>query len=148
MSSFVGPARSWILYTFKKKQNGSWATKFMRVPVSAGPAELMTTVNPHRPPACANSPATLCAIAEQSQDLKQLIFTRLDPLNGRGHELTRFDINPGGYHVWALSPDGTRMALFDENVQGPIHIPGSRAAGSSLYGWAPAHDHFVSKLQG
>ena len=71
---------------------------------------------------CANSPATLCAIAEQSQDLKQLIFTALDPMNGRGRELTRFDIAPHDYYVWALSPDGTRIAVLNKNVEGPIHV--------------------------
>ena len=79
------------------------------------------TGNFYGPPSCANSPATLCTIAEQSQDQKQLIFTALDPLNGRGRELTRFDTDPDGYYVWALSPNGTRIAVLNKPA-GPIHI--------------------------
>jgi hypothetical protein len=63
----------------------------------------------------------LCAIAEQSQDRKQLIFTALDSLNGRGQELTRFDINPNGYYVWSLSPDGARIAVLNKQA-GPIYV--------------------------
>ena len=84
-----------VLYTIKEKQSDlSVVTKLMRVPASGGPAELVMTGNFYGSSSCANSPATLCAIAEQSQDLKQLIFTALDPMNGRGRELTRFDIAP------------------------------------------------------
>ena len=66
----------------------------------------------HGPLSCAKSPATLCALAEQSQDAKQLVFTAFDALTGHGRELSRFDIDPSGDYVWALSPDGTCIAIL------------------------------------
>jgi serine/threonine protein kinase len=118
----TSPDGTLVLYPIKEKQiNSSVVTKLMRVPVSGGPSELVMTGDLYESPSCANSPATLCAIAEQSQDLKQLIFTALDPLTGRGQELTRFDVDPNGNYVWVLSPDGTRIALLNK-VEGPIHI--------------------------
>jgi serine/threonine protein kinase len=111
-----------VLYTIREKESASSIpTKLMRVPVEGGPAELVTTGNFYGPPSCATPPATLCAIAEQSQDRKQLIFTALDSLNGRGQELTRFDINPNGYYVWSLSPDGARIAVLNKQA-GPIYV--------------------------
>jgi hypothetical protein len=118
----VSPDGTWALYMVISKELGSSAgTKLMRAPVSGGPSELVMTANLYGPLSCANSPATLCAIAEQSQDLKQLIFTSLDPLKGRGHELTRLDVDPKGTYVWALSPDGTQIAALN-SVGGAIHI--------------------------
>jgi serine/threonine protein kinase/dipeptidyl aminopeptidase/acylaminoacyl peptidase len=118
----TSPDGALVLYTIKEKQSDlSVVTKLMRIPTSGGPAELVMTGDLYEPPSCAISPATLCAIAEQSQDLKQLVFTAFDPLNGRGRELTRFDLEPNGNYVWALSPDGTRIALLNK-VEGPIHI--------------------------
>jgi hypothetical protein len=113
-----------VLYTIKEKQSDlSVVTKLMRVPVLGGPSELVMTGDLYGPPSCARSPATLCAIAEQSQDLKQVIFTTLDPLNGRGRKIARFDIDPKGYYAWTLSPDGTRIAVLDKDkAEAPIHI--------------------------
>jgi hypothetical protein len=118
----TSPDGSLVLYTAKEKQNDSSSpTKLMRVPISGGPAELVMTGNLYGPPSCANSPATLCAIAEQSQDLKHVMFTALDPMKGQGRELARFDTDPNGYYIWTLSPDGTRIALLNK-AEGPIHI--------------------------
>jgi hypothetical protein len=58
-------------------------------------------------------PAQLCAIAERSADQKELIFTALNPVGGRAHELTRVDISGLADVRWDLSPDGTRIALLD-----------------------------------
>jgi Tol biopolymer transport system component len=60
---------------------------------------------------CAFSQGKLCAFAERSADGKQIIFTSLDPLKGRGHELARFGISPENTYGWALSPDGTLIAV-------------------------------------
>jgi DNA-binding beta-propeller fold protein YncE len=51
----------------------------------------------------------------------QLIFTAFDPLQGRGRELTRFDIDPQSNYDWALSPDGSRIAVLNM-MEGRIHI--------------------------
>jgi hypothetical protein len=70
----------------------------------------------------------LCAIAERTPDLKQLIFTAFDPLRGRGRELIRFDTDATAdldryllHYAWDLSPDGTRIAILKYS-DGRIHV--------------------------
>ena len=54
----------------------------------------------------------LCVIAEQNQDGQPIIFTAFDAIEGRGAELTRFETKEGGGYNWAVSPDGTRIAVL------------------------------------
>jgi len=125
----TSPDGALVLYTIFARPNlipsesgFSTPVQLMRVPVTGGaPPQLVLTANLYGPPGCARSPATLCAIAERSQDLKQLIFTAFDPLQGRGPELARFDIDPQGNYDWALSPDGTRIAVLNM-LEARIHI--------------------------
>ena len=63
----------------------------------------------------------MCAVGEYSPDRKQLIFTSFDPLKTRGPELLRHDIDPDGRYTWALSPDGSRIALLNP-PEGRVHI--------------------------
>jgi len=64
----------------------------------------------------------LCTVAEPTEDHKQLIVTAFDPVNGRGAELLRFDLDPRedrwGFDV---SNDGSRIAAIT-GPEGPIHI--------------------------
>ena len=115
------PDGKWILYPLHEEGNSSTWTKLMRVPVSGGQPELVLTGNFYEGPSCANPPVMLCVIAEQSQDGNQLTLSAVDPLKGRGRELARFDLEPSDSYDWALSPDGTRVALLD-TAKGPIHI--------------------------
>jgi hypothetical protein len=52
-------------------------------------------------------------LAEQSEDRKQMIASILDPVKGRGPELTRFDFDRELIEVWTcvISLDGTRLAI-------------------------------------
>ena len=124
----TSPDGALVLYTIFARSNlipsesgFSTPVQLMRVPITGGAPQLVLTANLYGPPGCARSPSTLCAIAERSQDLKQLIFTAFGPLQGRGGELTRFDIDPQGNYDWALSPDGTRIAVLSM-LEGRIHI--------------------------
>ncbi len=63
----------------------------------------------------------MCAIAELTGDGKQEIISALDPLKGRGSELTRLDLDPNAYWCTALSPDGSRIAAT-RRADGPIYI--------------------------
>jgi serine/threonine protein kinase len=119
----MSPDGTWVLYLVYPKESGSSApARLMRVPIAGGPPQLVLTasiVDTHR---CARSPATLCAIAEQTPDRKQLVFTSFDPVEGRGPELIRFDIDPTASYTWDLSPDGTRIALRSRSEQQTIHV--------------------------
>jgi hypothetical protein len=87
---------------------------------------------------CARLPATLCAIAEQTRDHKQLIFTSFDPVKGIGGELMRFDTDPNAEYEWDLSPDGTQIAVH-KFMEGRIHVlslSGQLAREISVNGWS------------
>ena len=128
----LSPDGAWILYEeFPNLTSG----RLMRVPVAGGSPQLVmplatspepTTswgVVPHNPPRCARSPAQICAISERTPDNKQFVFTSFDPINGRGRELTRFDIEPNASYKWDLSPDGARIAVLkrsEDRIQYPL----------------------------
>ena len=67
-------------------------------------------------PRCATAPAARCAIAERSDDGRQLIWYELDPVKGRGRELRRIDARPGADYRWALSPNGEDIAVVDTAI--------------------------------
>jgi serine/threonine protein kinase/dipeptidyl aminopeptidase/acylaminoacyl peptidase len=125
-SATVSATGEWVLYLAPYKNSSfSAATpdSLMRVPIGGGSPELVLTGRVYGKPACARAPASVCVIAEQSLDSKQLVFTTFDPMNGRGGEVSRFDTDPtaGAHYAWDLSPDGTRIALV-RNSTDRIHI--------------------------
>jgi serine/threonine protein kinase/DNA-binding winged helix-turn-helix (wHTH) protein len=118
----TSPDGSLVLYTTINQSGGSSApVQLMRVSVTGGPSQVVLTGNLYGHADCARSPATLCAIMEQSQDLRQLVFTAFDPWQGRGTELTRLSIDPSSDYKWALSPDGTLIAVVNRS-DGRIHL--------------------------
>jgi serine/threonine protein kinase len=117
----VSPDGTWILYpAVYSFAGGSLAPyQLLRVPITGGrPEQVLRATFYDSPqsrtaPGCARAPASLCAIAERSSDGKQITFTAFDPLQGRGREITRVEVEPTGRgYVWDLSPDGTRIALL------------------------------------
>ena len=90
---------------------------------------------------CSLAPAMLCAIAERHNDGKHVIFSALNPAGGRGRELARVKGQDFVDLRWALSPDGTRIAVADANgskvrivlIGGPaaesIAVSGTQALG-------------------
>ena len=126
----VSPDGAWILYIAlpTEGRDASVQPKLMRVPITGGPSESVFAAPIYGGPSCARLPSRLCAIAEQSLDFKQLIFTAFDPVRGRGEELIRFGIDAKAKldtdvsdYLWDLSPDGTRIALLKYS-EGRIHI--------------------------
>ena len=93
----------------------------MRVPITGGSPQLVLTASIEEWPRCSRSPANLCAIAERSADLEQLIFTAFDAATGRGRELARSNADATAYYHWDLSPDGTRIALL-KHREGRVQI--------------------------
>jgi len=119
----TSPDGALVLYRVFAPESDPSPTRvhLMRVPVKGGIPELVMAANFYGPPSCARAPATLCALAERSQDLRQIIFTALDPLKGRGRELTRFDTDAKGSYGWSLSPDSSSIAVLNKQ-EGRIHI--------------------------
>ena len=133
----LSPEGSWLYYTIKSYEEGPAETskvmrdpvmdilpaqtsKLMRVPIQGGSPQLVLTATMEEWPRCARLPSSLCALAERTPDRKQIIFTALDSVKGRGRELARSEAEATADYHWDLSPDGTRIALLkhrDTRVQ-------------------------------
>ncbi|MFZ0797352.1 MAG: protein kinase [Terriglobales bacterium] len=123
----VTPDAKWVLYLVTPNDptsaNLSKPAPVMRVPIDGGPSQLVFTASSSKSIIfCARPPSDLCAIGELSGDRKQVVVTAFDPLKGRGHELTRFGVDPNEDRWFMdLSPDGTRLAAI-RSPAGPIFI--------------------------
>ena len=117
----VSLSGEWVLYVDDRNEGGfSVPQHLMRVPLAGGHPEVVLTGH-FEGQGCARSPATLCVFAERTPDRKQLIFTSFDPVNGRGKELTRMDVDSNTGYEWNLSPDGSRIA-FHKAAEAPIQL--------------------------
>ena len=71
---------------------------------------------------CARSPSAVCVLCEQTPDLKHFVFSILDPMRGRGKEVTRVNLKPPDPdYGWDLSPDGLHIA-FTQHEEGEASI--------------------------
>jgi eukaryotic-like serine/threonine-protein kinase len=123
----VTPDGKWVLYFVHRDSpvgtgKESKPEPLMRVPIGGGPSQLVLTAAPESQVSCARPPSDLCAIAELSEDRKQVIVNAVDPVTGRGSELTRFAVDPDDdrWNV-ELSPDATRFAAI-RSPDDPIYI--------------------------
>jgi hypothetical protein len=110
----------WLLYL--RGHKGNETQTVMRVPLAGGVSQPVSTAGQHAQIICARIPSQLCAIAEPTSDHRRLVITALEPMKGRGSELTEFSLDPreGAWSV-DVSPDGTRIAAIT-NPAGPIYI--------------------------
>jgi eukaryotic-like serine/threonine-protein kinase len=136
------PDGKWVLYLGRVNTGEppeKKAEPVMRVPIEGGPPQKLFTAKPLSMITCASPASKMCAIAEPSEDRTQVIVSSLDPLRGRGPELTRFAIDPNGDPGWALlSPDGTRIVSMG-SPPGSIHILSLRGQPTQeikLEGWS------------
>jgi len=139
----VTPDGVWVVYALSTRPiDESAPVQVMRVPITGGPSELVLTAHFPGYPMCSKLPANLCAIWEQDDDHKQVVFTAFDPLGGRGRELARIDSDPQKYFNSALSPDGTRIAYANSH-EGPVHVLSLRGEPSQeirVKGWSNLQD--------
>jgi WD40-like Beta Propeller Repeat len=120
----VSPDGTYFLYLVRlKEQDDSAGHRLMRIPVTGGaPAELARgRFGGGGPPACTKMPVNLCVFAARSTDAKQLVFSAFDVEKGRGSELLRFDMDPDRGFTWALSPDGSQVAVVQPR-HATIHV--------------------------
>jgi Tol biopolymer transport system component len=110
----VTPDGTSILYGAMPKWSAASGTqRLMRVPIEGGVSrEAASGRFVDGGARCALLPAALCAFAERSADGRQLVFTAIEAA-GRGRELLRVAADPVGDYRWALSPDGSRVAVLD-----------------------------------
>ena len=130
----LSPDGSFLLYVASAHPTiggSSIPAQIMRVPISGGMPQTLLIAFIYDSPRCGRAPATLCAIAEPSQDRRRVVFTALDVVKGRGRELARMNANPEFDYAWDLSPDGTSIAVLTrvprsdgkiESSTGPIRV--------------------------
>jgi serine/threonine protein kinase len=104
-----------ILYSAMPTWGAARGTqRLMRVPVEGGASrESASGRFVDGGAKCTVLPAALCAFAERSADGRHLVFTAVEAAGGRGRELLRADADPTRVYRWALSPDGSRVAVLD-----------------------------------
>jgi Tol biopolymer transport system component len=115
---FLTPAHSMV-------GGSSTPVQVMRAPSAGGSPHPVLTARIFDSPRCTKAPAKLCAIAEPTGDHKQMIFTAFDPLQGRGRELARVDVDRSADYAWDLSPDGARIAFLKREPRSDGKIYGS-----------------------
>jgi eukaryotic-like serine/threonine-protein kinase len=121
----VSPDGKWIvglIWPLFKTQEPE--LRLARVPITGGKPELIAPVlaHPWSMIFCARPPSDLCAIANPTNDRKELVVTAFDPVKGMGLELIRLDLDPNVIHWFCeISPDGTRLAAM-RGPEGPIQI--------------------------
>jgi serine/threonine protein kinase len=141
----VTPDGNWVLYFVHRDNpvgtgNESKPEPLMRVPIGGGPPQLvLTAVRPESQVSCARPTSDLCVIAELSEDRKQVIVNVVDPIKGRGSELTRFAVHPDDDR-WniELSPDATRFAAI-RSPDDPIYVwslHGKKMREVRVIGWS------------
>ena len=114
-------------------------SQLRRVPVSGGPSQFVLTTHRLVDHRCARAPATLCLMGEQTEDLKQVVFTAFDPVKGRGREVTRITTDPRFQYNWDLSPDGSQIAIAfpaGENRIRLLPVAGGGSRDVVVNGWS------------
>jgi len=124
-SALVSPDGKWVIIVVWPITGGT-TVQLMRVPITGGTPELVFAMRGGGPNFCARPPSNLCAVAEPSEDRKQMIITAYDPVKGRDRELGRFDLDldydPNVNNLLVdISPDGTRLATA-RGPEAPIQI--------------------------
>jgi hypothetical protein len=116
----INPDGTSVLYfVYPKKSGTSQPVNLMSIPLAGGAPQLVLSSSVGAAPSvrCGRYPATLCIIAETTPDHTHLVFSDVDPVRGRGGEITRFEVKatPDAQYAWDLSPDGTRIAILKQS---------------------------------
>ena len=107
----------------------------MRVPLSGGAPEPVLNVGEADQFACPRLPQKPCVLS--SVKGAELAFSVFDPVEPKPVEVTRVAINPARFHDWALSPDGSRIAIvnFDDQVR-IVSLGGGAVRDFKVEGWS------------
>jgi serine/threonine protein kinase/DNA-binding winged helix-turn-helix (wHTH) protein len=118
----LSPDDRWLLYFVNNAHDPSAKTQvLMRLPVGGGVAEPIANAGRAATLVCSKVKGGGCVIEERTPDQKEVVFTALNPLSGRGREIAR--IAAGSLpneqlcglddvcYPWALSPDGEAIAV-------------------------------------
>jgi hypothetical protein len=118
----LSPDDRWLLYYVNNTQDSTGKTQvLMRIPVGGGVAERIAYAGRAATLACSKVKGGSCVIEERTPDQKEVVFTAVNPLSGRGREITRIATASlpneslcrldDDCYPWVLSPDGEVIAV-------------------------------------
>ena len=111
----LSPDHSWILFNAAPRHTPRTPpSRIYRLAVGGGTTQQLFETGHIGNFDCSEPEANRCLYSSDSEDGRELVITAFDPVAGKGKELLRIPIHPGG-HGWMLSPDGSEIA-FVENV--------------------------------
>ena len=135
----VSPDGSWVLYLEAREFDSDIApSQLMRVPIAGGTPQFLFRGSFYGGARCAGSQAGFCAFAERSSDAREMSFFAFDPLKGRGKELARTSVDPTKKYNWALSPNGSYIAIKVDDGEGKLTIlstEGHAPRQTEITGW-------------
>jgi Tol biopolymer transport system component len=117
----VSPDGQWILYLQNPRyvQASDLPTSkrvwsLMRVPIGGGQPQQVLGQNEVEEYECAAPQGKRCVL--RSLENGQFVFYELDPIRGKGRELTRVKARHNIFGDWGLSPDGSFVAIPDHDA--------------------------------
>jgi serine/threonine protein kinase/Tol biopolymer transport system component len=144
----MSPDDRWILYFVNAPSDPVRKSQvLMRVPVSGGLPERVAEAGRAATLGCSKVIGGSCVIEERTPDQREVVFTALNPLNGRGRELARIATaslpNEGVCglddvcYPWALSRDGGTIAVHGHrsNYFELISTRTGRTNSLDVHGW-------------
>ena len=97
----AGGTSSDSIWLMRRSTGGASPEKVLEL---AAPGDVLCSSNPK-----ASSPCVL-----SQHEGKDLVFYSLDPVRGKGSRLGKIEV-VGRYTGWCVSPDGSRLALVDQD---------------------------------
>lgn len=107
----LSPDGDWVIVV--GQPHGSDEASLYRVAVGGGVPQLLFPLEPlTSDERCTNRQAGFCAYGFATPDGKELVIKSFDPSHGRRKELLRIPVEGAAAQQWALSPDGSQVAIL------------------------------------
>ena len=111
------------------------SARLMSIPLDGGAGSVLLERG-HYTYHCGSIPSARCVVSEvQGQ---QLVFSILDPVEGKGAEIQRVEIPTKEELLWSLSPDGNKIAIAYPEAGGEVRIltlADRKSVALALQGW-------------
>jgi DNA-binding winged helix-turn-helix (wHTH) protein/Tol biopolymer transport system component len=107
----LSPDGAWLIVQGKPRDSDEYG--LYRVPVEGGAPQLLFAVESETSDyRCSSRRTNLCVYGRSAPDQKTYIIQAFDLNTGKGKELLRIPIEPGGGYHWGLSPDGSQIGIL------------------------------------
>ena len=100
-----------LLYTALGSADSPGNRRLMSTPIEGGPRSVLITAPHSFTYQCAFAGSGPCVMADLEDN--QIVFSTLDPAQGKGGEMARIPYHAKDVAHWSLSPDGSRIAMVE-----------------------------------